>query len=102
VNDWFRHHYNEQRPHQGLSCGNRPQGHSDQPCEIYGACSFGSVGVYSEIAPERVVFSEAQTRKSHTSTNGDFPMADSAKFGMLRRILRALGLSEAAVNDLID
>jgi transposase InsO family protein len=24
VNDWFRHHYNEQRPHQGLSCGNRP------------------------------------------------------------------------------
>ena len=24
VNTWFRHHYNEQRPHQGLSCGNRP------------------------------------------------------------------------------
>ena len=24
VNEWFRHHYNEQRPHQGLSCGNQP------------------------------------------------------------------------------
>ena len=24
VNAWFRHHYNEQRPHQGLSCGNQP------------------------------------------------------------------------------
>jgi transposase InsO family protein len=24
VNDWFRPHYNEQRPHQGLSCGNQP------------------------------------------------------------------------------
>ncbi len=29
-------------------------------------------------------------------------MADNAKFGMLRRILRALGLSEETVNDLID
>jgi hypothetical protein len=24
VNAWFHHHYNEQRPHQGLSCGNQP------------------------------------------------------------------------------
>jgi transposase InsO family protein len=24
VNAWFQHHYNEQRPHQGLSCGNQP------------------------------------------------------------------------------
>src|SRR4029453_10084857 len=24
VNDWFRPHYNEQRPHQGRSCGNQP------------------------------------------------------------------------------
>ena len=29
-------------------------------------------------------------------------MADSVKFGMLRKLLRALGLSEAAVNDLFD
>ena len=29
-------------------------------------------------------------------------MADNAKFGMLRRILNALGLSEETVNDLID
>lgn len=24
VNAWFRHYYNEQRPHQGRSCGNQP------------------------------------------------------------------------------
>jgi transposase InsO family protein len=24
ANEWFRAHYNEQRPHQGLSCGNQP------------------------------------------------------------------------------
>jgi hypothetical protein len=29
-------------------------------------------------------------------------MADPAKFGLLRKVLRAVGLSEAAVNDLID
>lgn len=29
-------------------------------------------------------------------------MADTAKFGILRKLLRALGLSEAAVNDLFD
>lgn len=29
-------------------------------------------------------------------------MADTTKFGLLRRILRAIGLSEAAVNDLLD
>lgn len=29
-------------------------------------------------------------------------MADTVKFGMLRKLLRALGLSEAAVNDLFD
>lgn len=31
VNDWFRHHYNQQRPHQGLSCGNQP------PCVAFPA-----------------------------------------------------------------
>jgi hypothetical protein len=30
------------------------------------------------------------------------PVADTVKFGMLRKLLRALGLSEAAVNDLFD
>ena len=29
-------------------------------------------------------------------------MADTAKYGLLRRVLRAVGLSDAAVNDLID
>ena len=29
-------------------------------------------------------------------------MADTAKFGLLRKILRAIGLSEAAINDLFD
>jgi hypothetical protein len=24
VNGWFHHYYNEERPHQGRSCGNRP------------------------------------------------------------------------------
>jgi hypothetical protein len=29
-------------------------------------------------------------------------VADAVKFGLLRKILRTIGLSEAAVNDLLD